>query len=227
MKKLTINKSNSIIKTLSSDTQFSKVINIDGEELTLEVRTDLKIQERSNIVDFVANGVYTQQGYAPEYRDLLFAWKIIDVMTNLTAPTTKDKSIDYIKMQKWINDSSLMQEIVSIDSKVADLVVDLKNLIDAKIEFQKQLIIHSSRSDELVDSVTILLENMSEVASVISDKIQNLNVNDISPLIKDVLKVSPSLDQLKGILDVGVKTDGDVGSKDVLKLGVAKPEVVE
>ena len=207
MKKLTINKTNRIINELSCPNNiFTKTIEIEGEEIVLEVRASLTLPEKSSIIDLVSASCFTSQGYAPEYRDVIFAWKIIDVMTNLVAPATKDKNIDLAKMQDWLNEVDLLCEIEAISPKVKALISNLRSLIDEKLQYQKQLVAHSNNTDELVDAVVSFLDTATKTIEDIGGSLKGLDVSNINELIGKVSKDGVSPDLLKGILDMGSET---------------------
>ncbi|MBR0596961.1 hypothetical protein [Sinanaerobacter chloroacetimidivorans] len=164
---------------------FIKVpFRLGEEEVILKVKSYLTIQEISDIVDGTVEGCFSEQGYAPEYRNLVFAWKVIDVMTDLPLPVTKDKQIDFLILYEWSVRMDLISGIMGADETLYSTIKNLQSYIDEKLEYRKQLSLRSSKSEELSERIFLLFGKAAETIDQITAKIRELDPQELEALIR-------------------------------------------
>ena len=89
MSKITLNDMSKLISTYKNDDAKIQFPMIDGEVLEITVKRHLKMVEMSSIVDNSVANCFTNEGFAVEYKDVMFLKNVLDVMTNVPIPTKK------------------------------------------------------------------------------------------------------------------------------------------
>ena len=221
MKKMTLNTLTKIMST-SPTTNNTISFDIDGEIINIEIKPYVSLQEMSDIIDSSVNAAFTDSGIAYEYKEAVFKYKIIDTLTNI--PTLKSKdTVDLVKYTEIYDRLGLEDKLSYMNDYMRNLMNDLRTAIYNKLEYQKQLIIHSTRTDELVDAVINFLEKTTETINGLGTLVDGLKVDSINEIVTKVAKDGGiDLNSLKGLLDVGVKDASKVGSENVPNLEVVK-----
>lgn len=218
---MTLNTLNKILST--SPTKPNTILfEVDGEMINIEVKPFISLQEISDIVDTSVQAAFTESGYSPEYKEAVFKYKIIDTLTNIPTLKTKD-TVDLVRYNEIYDRLELEDRLSDMNDYMRNLINDLRTAIYNKLEYQKQLIIHSTRTDELVDAVINFLEKTTETINGLGTLVGGLRVDSINEIVTKVAKDGGiDLNSLKGLLDVGVKDTYKVGSETAPNLEVVK-----
>lgn len=221
MKKMTLNTLTKIMST-SPTTNNTISFEIDGEIIHIEVKPFISLQEMSDIIDSSVNAAFTDSGIAYEYKEAVFKYKIIDTLTNI--PTLKSKdTVNLVKYTEIYDRLGFEDKLSYMNDYMRNLMNDLRTAIYNKLEYQKQIIIHSTRTDELVDAVINFLEKTTETINGLGTLVDGLKVDSINEIVTKVAKDGGiDLNSLKGLLDVGVKDASKVGSESAPNLEVVK-----
>lgn len=219
MNKITIKNFETLVS--STNTDMVKIpFAVDGSEIVVEVKPCLNLVEISEIVDATL-GCFTSEGFAPEYRDVLFAWKVIDVMTNIPVPKLKkDSKLDLEKVHEWSTKLNLIDRIMGADERLFDLILKLNTMIDEKLEFQKALLTHPDRDGEVVEAITGFISNLNNIVSRYANNLDNIDLQKLAPAIMELSKNKLDKDAIQTILEVGGASK--VGSENVPNLEVVK-----
>ena len=120
--------------------------------------------------------------------------------------------LDIEKLQEWNIGNYLIE---TLEEEVS-LIGDLRHMVDEKLEYQKQLIIHSNRNDEIVDAVTTLLDSTTKTINGINTLVGGLSVDSINEMVTKVAKDgNVDLSSLKGLLELGKKDKDNVVNMEV------------
>lgn len=204
MKKMTLNTLSKIEKSIPS-TRHIISFDVDGENIDIEVKPYISLQEQSDIIDSSVQAAFTKEGYSHEYKEAVFKYKIIDTLTNIPLLKKKD-NIDLVRYCEIYDRLGLEAKIQSLSDYMCNLIIDLRTAINEKLEYQKQLVVHSNRTDELVDAVVSFLDTATKTVEDLGGSLKGLDVSNINELIGKVSKDGVSPDLLKGILDMGSET---------------------
>lgn len=210
MKNITVNKADKIVSMLSTENYIHKFI-IDGEEIEVEFKRFLTLPDYSQVIDNTVNGCFSD-GFAPEYKEVLFFKNFIEVATNLPLPMMNSgktdehnkpiKIVDLEKLHEWsVGFNS--NRIFDADMMVCDLVSNLRKLIEEKLEFQKSLICHPDRDGEITDAIMGFISNLNSIVSKYADNLDNIDLQKLAPAIMELSKNKLDKDVIKTILEVG------------------------
>lgn len=209
---MTIGKLNKVLSIQPNET-YKIPFEVDDEIINIEVEPFISLQEMSDIIDASANAVWTDEGFSYEYKEAVFKYKVIDILTNI--PTLKKK--DNIDLAKYteIYDRIELEDI--IPNMVGghyyhNLIIDLRTAIDKKIEYTKQLIIHSNRNDEIVDGVVGIINKINSIIDKYSSELENVDIEQMLPMLQKLSENKLDKDAIKTILDVGNANKGNVVS---------------
>lgn len=214
MKKITLNNLNKLVSNCNTD-NFKYKYTIDDEEIEIEFKTALSLTEYSYVVDNTVSGCFTSEGFACEYKEVLFIKNLIEVASNLPLPMINSGNIDEHNKPIKIVDLKKVHELAvmlklnnffDMHPALSELVSTLRSLIDEKLQYQKQLVIHSNNTDELVDAVVSFLDTATKTIEDLGGSLKGLDVNNINEIIGKVSKDGIDPDLLKGILDMGSET---------------------
>ena len=223
MSKITLNDMGKIVETFGDD-KGRKISfpTMTEERIEITVKEHLDLVSLSRIVDSTVSQMFTSDGYAPEYRDVVFLKNVIEVMTDVPLPMKKtgekdehNKDIKIVDLAK-LNDWNINNCFIDMLEEKVPLITKLKKLIDEKLEYQKQLIIHSNNTDELVDAVTTFLDSTTKTINGIGDLVGGLSVDSINEMVSKVAKDGGvDLSSLKGLLEIGKKDKDNVVNMEV------------
>lgn len=217
MAKITLNNMSKLISEYKNDDAIIQLPMTDGGVLEITVKKHLKMVEMSSIVDNSVANCFTNEGFAIEYKDVMFLKNILEVMTNVPIPTKKSgqkdehnkdvRILDIEKLQEWNIGNHLIETL----EEEVPLIGDLRCMVDEKLEYQKQLIFHSNNTDELVDAVTTFLDSTTKTINGIGDLVGGLSVDSINEMVSKVAKDGGvDLSSLKGLLETGKKDVGNI-----------------
>lgn len=225
---MTTNKLDKLVSAFNTDNFKHKYI-IDDEEIEVEFKTALSLTEYSQVVDNTVSGCFTSEGFACEYKEVLFIKNFIEVASNLPLPMINSGNVDEhnkpIKIVdlKKVHELAVMLKLNNFFDRhpaLSELVSTLRRLIDEKLEFQKQLIIHDSRNNEIVDAVTGLFNTLNRTVEKYSENIKDIDLQKLAPAIMELSKNKLDKDAIQTILEVG--STSKVGSENVTNLEVVK-----
>jgi hypothetical protein len=228
MEKLTTNKFDKVSSLGITDNHKYKYV-IDGDEIEIEFKTYLTLPEMSQIVDNTVSECFTSDGYAPEYKEVVFIKNFIDVATNLPVPMMNsgrtdehNKPIKIVDLKKVHELAVMFKFYRPYDGMPAlcELVSTLRRLIDEKLEYQKQLIIHSNRNDEIVDAVTGLIGNINGIVEKYASQMDGVDFQKVLPMIQKLSENKLDKEAIQTILEVG--SASKVGSENMPNLEVVK-----
>jgi hypothetical protein len=220
MNKITLNDVNKMMSFSPTDKVEILFDTVDGDKITIKVKPYLSLLELSDIIDTSVNACFTSEGFAPEYKDVVFAWKVIDVMTDLPKLITKEKTADLAKTYEVATKLNLIDRIMGADERLFDLILKLNTMIDEKLEFQKALLTHPDRDGEVVEAITGFISNLNNIVSKYADNLDNVDLQKLAPAIMELSKNKLDKDAIQTILEVG--SASKVGNENVPNLEVVK-----
>lgn len=138
--------------------------NNNNETVKLELKEAMDYETLIAIADKISNIVVSDNEYKPEYKKPMFLYYILDKMTNYKSIQTNN-IIEINEMFKLIK-SPIGQKIEELINEIPSLK-ELNELVDIKIAFKKEELLHKSTLDELFKSLSILLTTLNKKASEI------------------------------------------------------------
>lgn len=180
------------------------------EECLMEipVKNELSIEDKGNFIDRVANACFDTDGnLVPQYFEPVFEITLLQMLTPIPVfeqeieldDGTKTSVVDIEKTYALCNAIDLIYNIK--DKTFQHLVIELKDMVDEKIDFMKQMKLSSekralSKAREEIENGTALLlavgqqlnETLSNVSGLneVSDAIKNL---DYDKMISSVMNI--------------------------------------
>ena len=180
------------------------------EECLMEipVKNELSIEDKGNFIDRVANACFDTDGnFVPQYFEPVFEITLLQMLTPIPVfeqeieldDGTKTSVVDIEKTYALCNAIDLIYNIK--DKTFQHLVIELKDMVDEKIDFMKQMKLSSekralSKAREEIENGTALLlavgqqlnETLSNVSGLneVSDAIKNL---DYDKMISSVMNI--------------------------------------
>lgn len=182
----------------------------NAEECLMEisVKNELSIEDKGNFIDRVTNACFDTDGnFIPQYLEPVFEITLLQMLTPVPVfeqeieldDGTKTSVVDIEKTYDLCNAIDLIYNIK--DKTFQHLVIELKDMVDEKIDFMKQMKLSSekralSKAREEIENGTALLlavgqqlnETLSNISGLneVSDAIKNL---DYDKMISSVMNI--------------------------------------
>lgn len=182
----------------------------NAEECLMEisVKNELSIEDKGNFIDRVTNACFDTDGnFIPQYLEPVFEITLLQMLTPVPVfeqeieldDGTKTSVVDIEKTYDLCNAIDLIYNIK--DKTFQHLVIELKDMVDEKIDFMKQMKLNSekralSKAREEIENGTALLlavgqqlnETLSNISGLneVSDAIKNL---DYDKMISSVMNI--------------------------------------
>jgi hypothetical protein len=156
-----------------------------SETIHLEIQENMDYETLIAISDKIADVVVTEEQYKPEYKKPLYLYYVLDNMSNYK-PLQTSNELNINEMFKLLN-SPIGQKIDEVICEIPTLK-ELNEMINEKIAYKKEVLLHKSSLDELFKSLNSLLITINEKARRLDiDHLENL-IKNLKP--KEILKTT-------------------------------------
>lgn len=166
---------------IKEDKVYNRQVTITSKDesktIDLELNESLEYDTLIAIADKISDAVVSNGIYSPENKKPLFLFYVLNNMTNIKPKVDEEGNIDLNDIFKLMK-SPIGKEIEDLTVTVPTLW-ELDYLIDDKIEFKKQEMLHNKKSsmDEAFESLNTLLLSLNE-------KAKELDVKKLEKIIK-------------------------------------------
>lgn len=204
-KKLTLKNFDSILSNNKTNkVEFDIPIGND-EKITVSLKSSLPIFEQSAIITRTVESSLMSNGF--EFKDVIFFHFLMEAISNVPMPKIKTgtfdengKEIELLDIEKtyyFMIATSFLDNIFKIDKssnkdycKLQEMICNMLNQIDEKLEFRKQQIIHQNGLKEKLNTIVDVVENFaiifSKKASDFMMKLDGIKQEDITMVFDGV-----------------------------------------
>lgn len=139
--------------------------NFKGKNIVFKYISSPTIIQKMDTVDDIVNGVVSDTvGYEPILFDYFLTVALVNNFTNIDLPKSFSESAEFIEA------SGIKYVLYDVVPK--QIIDDIVDAAEKKIEFRKSQIAHSSKLDELFAALTMVVNKYGET-------FEGLNVGDI------------------------------------------------
>jgi hypothetical protein len=164
-KKVSIKEINSALKGIKDIPNTIKIhFGTEDTGFDAEFNMNLTLTEKILLVKMVINGCFINGEYQPEYKHIAKVYAILNVMSNISLPTS-DKGINLSVLHDW---DTKFDFLSVLRTNIGKYVYDIERVIDEKIEYLK----NKSKSD-------VFFETLNKLANQYGEKLKDLNVQDV------------------------------------------------
>ena len=204
-------------KKQSIDERISCLMPVYGNHVvTLDSGVEYIIKPYISVYDkalFVANVVdmcfLDGETYTPFMKDFAFKVSVIKWYTDLNIDNLNSLDAD-----KLVSNETFYNYVCSY---IKDDLVLLENYVDAMVDFRINLMMKSTKADELYDTLISMCNTISEVANEVKEKMSNINPNELTSMeIKDImLGAKLTKDNVADVAKQVIKIKNDVEKETV------------
>lgn len=147
-----------------------------SETINLVIQENMDYETLIAISNKITDVVVTEDQYKPEYKKPLYLYYVLNNMSNYK-PLQTNNELNINEMFKLLN-SPIGKKINEVICEIPTLK-ELNEIINEKIAYKKEELLHKSSLDELFNSLNSLLITINE-------KARELDINDLENLIKNI-----------------------------------------
>lgn len=189
----------------------------EKEEIIVKFKTDINLLEKQNFIEKAVSGVFSTEGeYLPEFKDTIFFYAVIDILSDMPYPTKKVNNLNIIDLEKTdelrkIFIGKYIPEDVTFEitndigyRNFMNLIEYLKELVNEAIEFKKEKYLNYNKFDEFI-------ENLNDGLNLLKNKMVDIDfnqLNDAVPYLEKLSKLDLSEKNIvSNIVDINSKKD--------------------
>jgi hypothetical protein len=185
--KISVNQFEKIYKSFSDNSDIStiKYKISDDEEIKIEVKYLLSLNEVSSFVNNVIEGCFNDNEYYPSMKNFNIIVNAIKFYTNLTLPTNTNNIYDYSYK------TNILENIENGCNPIQ--YKEIMKAINEGIEFRKQEIIQSCTSNEIFTNINSVVNefknlfNSKDMKLILSKLLENNGIDLNNTDIKSIL----------------------------------------
>lgn len=180
-KKLTANYVESLVSKLDEKWIDFKI----DDDNTFKIKMYPEFSEVMYIVNRTASTIISlnEKGLRNEVKDIIFYSIMLDAISNFPVPklSADDQEIyDHSKLSHWLCRIGFEEQMLSKGVLFNSMIKNMQKLIDEKIEFEKNKIIHNS---DIFKNLFSYFQSIPNIIEKFSSSIDGIDGHDVKSLI--------------------------------------------
>lgn len=196
-KKLTKTLVEKLISEIKEEKYVEILIPSDQAKVSFKIKTAPSLSETMLIVNKTVETInsLSQIELMTEIKKVVFYGFLLEALSDLPVPKIKNKITseeiyDYEKLKNWLNKIQFEEQLkfeFEDNKQFYDIMNDMQNIINEKIEFNKQKIINNTDlikdTFENINKLILSFQSIPEIIEKFSSGLDGVNGNDIQSLI--------------------------------------------